>query len=86
MSGEDFVFVQLSGKGEDVAAGHPLILAGSRYQFEFRPGEVKRVTKAFDWGCVLSRAQRDGEPLFELAPEPANDNEGDGGLEHSNAE
>lgn len=66
MTREDFVAVRLSPAGEAAAAGGVLRLAGGVYEFEFRAGEVRQVTRG-EWEGILSRETAGGEPLFELA-------------------
>ncbi|HWR37010.1 MAG TPA: hypothetical protein VN622_14200 [Clostridia bacterium] len=68
MAGEEMVHVRLSASGIERAGEGTLRMYGSRYAFEFTPGEVQRVTRSFDWAKVLSNeVNESGEPLFELA-------------------
>lgn len=67
MAGEDFVHVRLTKAGETFSGGC-LHIGGGNYHYDFKPGETKRVTRAFDWERVLkNETTPDGEPLFELA-------------------
>lgn len=66
---KDFVTVRLSAKGEEVAQGGEIRLVGGNFDLTFRSGEEQEVTRAFEWGVVLSRELRDGEPMFEIAGE-----------------
>jgi len=78
----DWVWVKLNAKGEEIAKGEPLTVAGAIYQFTFKPGEPQRVTRAFDWGHVLSREHFNGEKIFELCDPPA-EGEHEGGQAQS---
>jgi hypothetical protein len=63
----DFVEVKLSARGEEIADGAPMTVAGPNYHFVLEPAKTQRVTRAFDWEKVLSKLHRDGELLVELA-------------------
>lgn len=72
MAGEDFVMVQLSKRGEEIAGGAPIGVGGATYHFEFKPGEPQRVLKS-EFERILSKEVRvnekeEAECLFELAP------------------
>ncbi len=72
MAGNDFVQVQLTERGEQVAGGAPLRLSNGRRTFLFEPGKTLRVERSYEWLAVLSQhATHDGEALFELVPAPA---------------
>jgi len=76
--GGDFVNVKLTAFGESLKqvivhdGGTPDPAARSRHsEFIFRPGDVKRVTRAFEWEKVLRPQEQDGKPLFEITEEIA---------------
>ena len=72
MAREDFVNVKLSQHGEEFvrgSGGGELRIVSGSHEFIFKPGEIKEVTRAFDWGVVLSNVVRDGKALFEVAVE-----------------
>lgn len=62
----DFVMVQLNAFGVQYAGEGTLTIVEGGRKFEFTPGEAQEVTKAFDWGMVLSKQHIDGELLFEV--------------------
>ena len=66
MSGEDFVNVRLTEFGAGL--GQVTVHEGPR-EFVFKPGDVQRVTRAFEWERILSRQEQEGKPLFEIAPD-----------------
>lgn len=67
----DFVKVKLSAAGEAHASGR-LQIANPRSDFEFKPGDVVEVTRAYDWNQFLSQEKTPGgEPLFELVVDEA---------------
>lgn len=70
---QDWVWVKLSAKGQQIADGHKLTVAGAVYQFTFEPGVPQKVTRAFDWGAVLQHSHHEGEKLFELCDAPSDD-------------
>jgi hypothetical protein len=53
---EDFVNVRLNALGAKLAGKGELRVIGSKHDFTFKAGEVKEVTKAFDWERVLSKS------------------------------
>ena len=69
----DWVNVQLTEFGErylkETGGGSLAVHEGSG--FVFKPGEVVRVTRAFDWAKVLRTQHISGHPLFEIVPEEA---------------
>jgi hypothetical protein len=65
MSGEDFINVRLTNFGAGL--GLVTVHEGPR-EFIFKPGDVQRVTRAFEWERILSRQEQDGQKLFEIAP------------------
>jgi hypothetical protein len=71
MPKEDFVNVQLTDFGKERAGNAPLQVHEGNHSFIFQPGEVKMVTRAFDWGRVLQNQHFNGHPLFEIVPEPS---------------
>lgn len=75
--GEDFVNVRLTEFGASLA---PVVVHaggtpapdghGARHrEFIFKPGDVLRVTRSFEWERILAHERIDGKPLFEIAPE-----------------
>ena len=76
MSGEDFVNVRLTEFGASLkqvvvhegGTPDPASPAINHREFVFRPGDVQRVTRAFEWERVLKPQQQDGKPLFEIVP------------------
>ncbi|ABF42417.1 hypothetical protein Acid345_3416 [Candidatus Koribacter versatilis Ellin345] len=70
MKRDDYVYVRLTAKGEELAGPHELRLAGGSYHFAFKAGEAQKVTRAYDWNVVLSKEKYDGEPLFEVVDAP----------------
>lgn len=66
LAGEDFVYVRLSKRGQDMAGQHTLSIASGRHRFEFSGNKAQRVTRAFDWLEVLAVQHSNGEPLFEI--------------------
>ena len=74
MAGEDFVHVKLSAAGKKMAgeAGVLRLVVG-RGHFLFKGDEVLRVTRAYEWEVLLKDETFQGEPMFELAEQPAAD-------------
>jgi hypothetical protein len=70
MAKDDFVNVQLTEFGKERAAGAVVQVHEGNHSFYFKPGEVQRVTRAFDWNRVLKTQHFNGHPLFEVVPEP----------------
>jgi len=68
-AGSDFVQVRLTELGTKLAEGNCVRVHSGPHDFVFKPGEIQRVTRAFDWERVLQNQLIDGQPLFELAPE-----------------
>jgi hypothetical protein len=66
---KDFVNVKLSEFGVECAAGSVLQVHEGQHSFYFKAGEPQRVTRAFDWNCVLRNQHFNGHALFELVPE-----------------
>lgn len=67
--GDDFVNVQLSKWGEEVAAGGVVrVHEGNRPEFVFKSGDVQYVTRAHDWERVLKLQVVGGRALFEIVP------------------
>lgn len=79
MTREDFVEVKLTTKGEQVARGAEppkdykgprsepcLRISGGGYEFCFEPGAAQQVPRA-QWGAILSKEERDGEPLLIMS-------------------
>lgn len=64
---DDFINVRLTNFGAGL--GQVTVHEGPR-EFIFKPGDVQRVTRAFEWERVLSRQEQDGKKLFEVAPQP----------------
>lgn len=71
MAGKDFVNVRLTEFGRQQAGTGPLQVHAGNHSFYFEPGEVKMVTRAFEWERVLKNEHINGHPLFEIAPEAA---------------
>jgi hypothetical protein len=71
MPKEDFVNVQLTDFGKERAGNAPFQVHEGNHSFIFHPGEVKMVTRAFDWGRVLQNQHFNGHPLFEIVDEHA---------------
>ncbi len=78
MAGSDFVFVQLTQAGTELAGGHPLTVSNGKRSFTFMPpkGEAAavplRVEKSYEWNGVLSKQHTPlGLPMFELVADPA---------------
>jgi len=69
MAGEDFVNVRLTEFGKKRADGGVVQVHAGNHSFYFEPDEVKLVTRAFDWNCVLKAEHFNGHPLFEIVPE-----------------
>jgi hypothetical protein len=69
MPKEDFVNVQLTEFGKERAAGGRVQIHAGNHSFVFEPGEVKMVTRAFDWNRVLKNEHFNGHPLFEIVPD-----------------
>jgi hypothetical protein len=69
MTRPDFVKVQLSKKGVEIAGGVPVRIVAGHHEFEFKPGEPQDVTRAFDWPKVLEPQQSGGEAMFEIVDE-----------------
>jgi hypothetical protein len=63
----DFVQVQLTQAGEDLAQGHPLTISGPRRSLTFTPGQSTRVERSFEWAWLQDHAV-DGKILFEIVP------------------
>jgi hypothetical protein len=69
MAGKDFVNVKLTEFGAQQAGGGRVQVHAGNHSFYFQPGEVKMVTRAFEWERVLKNERFNGHPLFEIAPE-----------------
>jgi hypothetical protein len=75
MPKDDFVNVRLTDFGKECAKGAPVQVHVGNHSFVFQPGEVKMVTRAFDWNRVLKNEHSNGHPLFEIVPETATEAE-----------
>jgi hypothetical protein len=73
MAGEDFVNVRLTAFGKERADGGRVQVHAGNHSFYFEPDEVKLVTRAFDWNCVLKAEHFNGHPLFEIVPKAQED-------------
>jgi hypothetical protein len=69
MSREDFVNVRLTKFGAERAAGGSVQVHAGNHSFVFEPGEVKLVTRAFDWNRVLKNEHFNGHQMFEIVPD-----------------
>ena len=75
MAGEDFVHVRLSPAGEKMAGnGGQVRITKAHCSFLFKAGQSQRITRAYDWNCVLKDHQFEGQPIFEETAAPT-DNE-----------
>jgi len=70
MAGQDFVHVQLTAAGAQMAGkgGYVRITRG-RCEMTFSVGQAQRVTRAYDWNKVLSGVHFKGQPVFEIVPD-----------------
>jgi hypothetical protein len=86
MPKEDFVNVRLTEFGRTQAPDGRIQVHAGNHSFFFEPGEVKLVTRAFDWNRVLKNEHFNGHPLFEIVPDeqPAPTTEGTETTEVSN--
>ena len=73
----DFVDVQLTAAGREMAGGSPLRISVSgcrsgRREFMFQPPDYKLAhsEKAFEWLGVLRNYTHDGTPLVEMQSTP----------------
>jgi hypothetical protein len=83
MAGKDFVNVQLTAFGNERAAGGSVQVHAGNHSFYFKPGEVKLVTRAFDWERVLKNEHINGHQMFEIVPdqfEPSDEQMGTQGM------
>src|SRR5579864_1344416 len=69
MPGKDFVNVRLTEFGAKQTGDGTLQVHAGNHSFYFKPGEVKMVTRAFEWERVLKNEHFNGHALFEIAPE-----------------
>jgi hypothetical protein len=69
MAREDFVNVRLTELGKERAAGARIQVHAGNHSFVFEPGEVKMVTRAFEWERVLKNEHFNGHALFEIVPD-----------------
>lgn len=69
MTRPDWVKVQLSKKGLEIAGGGVLRVVTGHFEFELEPGQTLEVTKA-EWNVALKHQVRDGEPLAEIVIDP----------------
>jgi hypothetical protein len=65
---DDFVNVRLTEFGTTFAGGTRVQIHEGQHTFYFLPGQVQRVTRAFDWNRVLKNQHFNGHALFEIAP------------------
>jgi hypothetical protein len=73
MPRNDFVHVQLSERGRELAGEHPLRISNGRRSIALKAGETAEVERSYEWNAFLSKhTHHDGEALFELAPAAAN--------------
>lgn len=69
MAGDDFVMVQLTEHGVELAGGAPIRVSNGRRTFVFEPGVPQRVERSYEWHGVLSKhVTPNGLQLFELVP------------------
>ena len=66
MAGKDFVMVQLSAAGEDLAQGGELRISNGKRTLVFVAGQPVRAELHYEWNLLL-KVHSMG--LFELAPE-----------------
>lgn len=66
MAGKDFVNVRLTPFGRERAGGSQIQVHAGNHSFYFQPGEVKMVTRAFEWERVLKNEHFNGHALFEV--------------------
>ena len=69
MPKEDFINVRLTQFGQERAAGGRVQVHAGNHSFYFQPGEVKMVTRKFDWERVLKTEHVNGHALFEIVPD-----------------
>jgi hypothetical protein len=73
MAGEDFVHARLTAAGEQMAGkGAYVRIAVGRCDFTFKPGQTKRITKAYEWPLLKSESYK-GQPIFEIVLTPENE-------------
>lgn len=69
MAGNDFVMVQLTKRGEELAAGATIGVSNERRSFVFEAAKPQRVEKSYEWNVFLrNHVTPLGEYLFELVP------------------
>lgn len=66
MAGKDFVMVQLTAAGEDLAQGGPLRISNGKRTLTFTAGQPTRVELHYEWNLFLKVHSLN---LFELAPD-----------------
>jgi hypothetical protein len=71
---KDFVNVQLTEFGVKFAEGSTLQVHEGQHSFYFKAGEIKLVTRAFDWNRVLKNQHINGHALFEIVPDQEAEN------------
>jgi hypothetical protein len=67
----DFVQVQLTAAGLKFAGNGPLKVSNGTRSLAFTPGQTTKVELSYEWRAWLNNVTRDGQPLFEIAPDAA---------------
>jgi hypothetical protein len=65
----DFVMVELTPRGQEIAGQHSLTISNGRRSFTFTPGVPLRVERSYEWNVFLrTHVDGGGSALFQLAP------------------
>jgi hypothetical protein len=86
MAGKDFVNVKLTEFGAQQAGGGRVQVHAGNHSFYFEPGEVKMVTRAFEWERVLKTEHVSGHALFEIVPDQLLPSDAQAGTQGMNAD
>jgi hypothetical protein len=67
----DYVNVQLTPYGQEVAGAHPITISTGRRSFVLNGNNPLKVERSYEWKGLLSKVERDGNPLVQLVPDAA---------------